>query len=150
MHDDEDIKNHIRTLLQSQKLAVLSTHSGEMPHASLVAFASTDDISTIIFATNRQTRKYTNLSADPHVALLIDSRTNKPSDFQKAHAVTAQGIANEVAKIEHEKMIYLYLAKHPELEEFVNNQTCALICVKVNTYYFVNRFQNLCELHLQK
>jgi len=55
------LKRNLRKLLRSQLLAVLSTQNQGQPYASLVAFASSDDLKSLYFATSRSTRKYANL-----------------------------------------------------------------------------------------
>jgi hypothetical protein len=44
MEDKESIRQVLRELLSSQKLAVLSTHHSGQPYASRVAFACSDDL----------------------------------------------------------------------------------------------------------
>ena len=82
------------------------------------------------------------------MSLLVDSRTNSSSDFSEAVAVTAVGKTEEVSKGERDLILEKYLAKHPELKEFVLSPTCALMKVTVDTYYIVNLFQNVQELHM--
>jgi nitroimidazol reductase NimA-like FMN-containing flavoprotein (pyridoxamine 5'-phosphate oxidase superfamily) len=137
----------LKTLLASQRLAVLATQRGGQPYGSLVSFAATQDMREILFATTRATRKYENLLAEPRVALLIDNRSNKESDIHEATAVTATGRAEELAGADREVYLDLYLRKHPYLRDFVLSPTCALLRVKVTTYYMVNRFQEVTELH---
>ncbi len=72
MQDAEMIKI-IRELLVSQRLAVLSTQDHGQPYINLIAFAATDDLKYLYFATNRATRKYANLMADSRASLLIDT-----------------------------------------------------------------------------
>jgi hypothetical protein len=50
----------------------------------------------LFFATTRAKRKYANLSIDSRVAMLIDNRSNIPSDFPFAMGVTATGRAEEL------------------------------------------------------
>ncbi len=144
-----ELKQMIADLFSAQKLAVLSSFGNEQPYASLVAFAATDDLKYIIFATTRATRKYANLSSESKVALLIDNRTNKERDFSHAVAATALGRAREVKAPEKESFLEIYLEKHPHLKEFVSSPSCALLTVKAEKYYVVNRFQNVQELHIQ-
>jgi heme iron utilization protein len=120
------------------------------PYASLVVFAATQDLKSLLFATTRATRKYDNLSHDPRVALLIDSRSNLNSDIHGAIAVTATGIAEEVGEKEKEALLKIYLAKHPHLKDFVHSPTCALLRVKVETYYLVSKFQKVFELRISR
>jgi nitroimidazol reductase NimA-like FMN-containing flavoprotein (pyridoxamine 5'-phosphate oxidase superfamily) len=129
----------LRKLLASQRLCVLATQGEGQPYSALVAFAETDDLRHMLFATFRGTRKYANLRADPRVALLIDSRSNQASDFQDAVAVTVLGRAEEVHGNERTRLTRHYLAKHPQLAEFVSAPECALLRVDVSDH-FVARF----------
>lgn len=144
------IRNDLRKLLQSQSLAVLSTQEGGQPYASLVAFASSNDLTCLYFATVRSTRKYANILKDSRVAVLVDNRANDYTDFQRATAVTATGRAEEVAMDQQNDVLNLYLAKHPYLKSFVQSPTCALCEVRVRTYLVVTRFQNVVEVHVSE
>ena len=104
----------------------------------------------VLFATTRSTRKYENLTADARVALLIDNRSNQDSDIHEATAVTATGRAEEIEGADKERFLRLYLEKHPYLRDFVDSPTCALLRVRVETYYLVNRFQEVTELHAER
>lgn len=144
--DISDVKQILGVLFSSQKLAVLSSYGNEQPYASLVAFAATDDLKHIIFATTRSTRKYANLSGKLKVALLIDNRTNEEKDFSYAVAVTALGRAEEVRNPQKKAFLEIYLRKHPYLKDFVSSPSCALLTVSIEKYYVVSRFQNVQEL----
>jgi nitroimidazol reductase NimA-like FMN-containing flavoprotein (pyridoxamine 5'-phosphate oxidase superfamily) len=143
-----ELKQTITELFSAQKLAVLSSYGNEQPYASLVAFAVTDDLNHIIFATTRSTRKYANLSQESKVALLIDNRTNDEKDFSHAVAATALGRSEEVGSSQRKEYLEIYLRKHPYLKEFVSSPSCALLTVSVEKYYVVSRFQNVQELHM--
>jgi nitroimidazol reductase NimA-like FMN-containing flavoprotein (pyridoxamine 5'-phosphate oxidase superfamily) len=148
MDDISELKQTLSELLSTQKLAVLSSYGNEQPYASLVAFAATDDLKHIVFATARATRKYDNLSSESKVALLIDNRSNDEKDFSHAAAATALGNAEEVSSPQRESFLEIYLGKHPHLKEFVSSPSCALLKVRVQKYYVVSRFQNVQELHI--
>jgi len=147
--DFTKIKRDLKKLLQSQPLAVLATQSRGQPYASLVAFASSSDLRSIYFATTRSTRKYANLAGDSRVAMLVDNRSNKASDFRWAMAATATGTAKEVDPDEKEVALDLYLSKHPHLKEFVHSPTCALCEIRVQTFFVVTRFQHVVEVHVK-
>lgn len=147
--DLSKVKRDLKKLLQSQPLAVLATQNRGQPYASLVAFASRDDLKSLYFATTRSTRKYANLSGDSRVALLVDNRSNKASDFRWAMAATATGRATEVGFRERESALELYLAKHPHLKDFVCSPTCALCEIRVETFFVVTRFQHVVEVHVK-
>ncbi len=148
MKDREQIKKRLNELLDSQKFGVLCTHHLGQPYASLVAFHATKDLRQLLFATTRSTRKYANLVANARAAMLVDSRTNRDSDISNAIATTATGKTEEVGPHEKEHWLDPYLQKHPQLQDFATSPTCALVRIKVDTYYFVNRFQEVFELHI--
>ena len=148
MNTELRLKQELKKLFNKQRLAVLATQKNGQPYSSLVAFAATDDLKQIIFATSRATRKYDHFSNDGRVALLIDSRTNKVADFHKAIAVTAVGTALEADQRVRQHYVKLYLNKHPHLTEFVQSPACALVQISVKTYYVVRTFQNVVELHV--
>jgi len=144
-----DIREAVRELLSSQRLGVLATNADGQPYTNLVAVAATPDLSHLLLATTRATRKFSNLSADPRVSFTVDNCSNAPVDFQKAAAVTALGQAREVPSEERQEFLDIYLDKHPSLESFVRSPSCALLKVEVEVYYLVRRFQEVMEWHLK-
>lgn len=147
--DPSTLAEQLRTLFHSQTLAVLSTHERGQPYCSLIAFASTEDLKHLVFATTRSTRKYANIEEDSRVSMLIDNRSNKISDFHDAMAVTATGRAAEVLDEEKDSYLSLYLNKHPHLEDFVLSPTCALVRMQIDKYVIVSRFQHVMMLHMK-
>jgi nitroimidazol reductase NimA-like FMN-containing flavoprotein (pyridoxamine 5'-phosphate oxidase superfamily) len=150
VESSSQLRKRLKDLFASQRLGVLATYGEGQPYSSLVAFAATNDLKYLVFATTRATRKYANLSAESRVAILVDNRSNQDTDFHRAIAVTALGKAEEIDEREKNQFLKLYLAKHPYLAEFVNAPTCALLKVSVDRYYMVSRFQNVMELHMRR
>ncbi len=150
MEPSEEIRSRLRDLCISQKLAVVSTQSDGQPYASLVAFAASDDLRHIFFVTARTTRKFANLTKDARVAVLINSSVNRESDFHDAVSVTVTGTAEEIEDAERNKVLTLYLSKHPYLEDFAQAPTCAVIRVTTKSYYMVKNFQTVMELHIDR
>lgn len=149
LSEESELENLIRELFESQKLAVLATQNEGQPYANLVAFVASYDLKSLYFATARATRKYANIEADARVTVLIDNRSNQDSDFSQAAAVTATGTAQEVMASKQDEVLTIYLAKHPMLKDFVQSPSCALLQIRVETYYLVRRFQNVMELHVK-
>ena len=148
MQDTSETLVLIRNLLESQKLAVLSTQDHGQPYCNLIAIAATDDLKHLLFATTRATRKYANLMADARVAVLVDNRRNDPADFTEAAALTALGKAWELQGVERQQFLKVYLEKHPYLEEFVAGPTCALLRIRVDKFIVVTRFQEVREIQI--
>jgi heme iron utilization protein len=146
--DNQETLGLIRSLLESQRLAVLSTQNHGQPYCNLIALAATADLKYLLFATTRATRKYANLMADSRVAVLVDNRRNEPADFTEAAALTALGQAWEVQGVERQQFLKVYLAKHPSLEEFAAAPNCALLRIRVDKYIVVTRFQEVREIQM--
>jgi heme iron utilization protein len=149
METDKDFRKQLKELFGAQNLAALSTHRAGQPYASLVAFYGSADLRRIYFVTPKTTRKYANLLADSRVAIMVNNSTNHVSDFHRAISVTAVGTAAEVVDAQRSIILQQFLGKHPQLEDFVNSPTIALIEISVDRYYMVSRFQNVMELHLK-
>lgn len=148
MKSNDDLFQEIKQVLDSQRLAVMATERDGHPYTSLMAFAHTADLTTIVVATGRATRKHMNLLGESRVSLLIDTRTNSESDFHAAAAVTVIGNASEIEDGEREKYSALYLSHHPYLEKFLQSPSTAMFIIRVRHYLIVNRFQHVMELHL--
>jgi nitroimidazol reductase NimA-like FMN-containing flavoprotein (pyridoxamine 5'-phosphate oxidase superfamily) len=146
--DLKDVKNVLEDLLNSQPLAVLATQGDGQPYTNLVAFTFSQDLQSLFFATTQSTRKFANLSADPRVSMLVDNRTNNPSDFRWAKAVTVTGKAEKIDKKKEFEVTEAYLDKHPHLKDFLESPSCALIRIRVETYFLVTRFQEVMEIHV--
>jgi len=138
----------IREIFDTQRFAVLSTHAEGQPYASLVAFAATDDLQRVIFCTPRGTRKYANISRDPRAAMLFHTSRNAAVDCDQAMAVTATGMTVEVPDGCKEAMAAVFLARHPELADFVCDPQNALVALDVSEYHLVRRFQDVVRLHV--
>jgi hypothetical protein len=142
------LRQSLHNLLDRQRLGVLSSVAGEQPYASLVAIAASPDLSRIYFATSRSTRKYANLEANPRAAMLIDNRSNQARDFRQAMAATATGRVEELTPGAEAAFGQFFTAKHPYLDDFISAPSTAKFCLRVKTYFVVNRFQNVMELHV--
>jgi nitroimidazol reductase NimA-like FMN-containing flavoprotein (pyridoxamine 5'-phosphate oxidase superfamily) len=144
--NEKQARERLQRLLSKQPLGVLATCSDRRVHATLVAFASTDDMRYIVFATYRDTRKFRMLEDNPRVAMLVDDRTNDASDFSDACAVTAHGKTAEVESDRLNELTEIYLRKHPHLEDFVSAPDCVMVRMKVDKYDLVGNFQDVHEL----
>jgi nitroimidazol reductase NimA-like FMN-containing flavoprotein (pyridoxamine 5'-phosphate oxidase superfamily) len=132
-----ELKPLLRPLFATQLYAVLGTHGGEQVTLNLMAFAATEDLRSLILVTERATAKYANLQSEPRVAMLVDNRSNQGSDTQTAMALTVHGVAEEVTGAEREQLALRLLARHPQLDAFVQGPTCALFRVNVKRYELV-------------
>lgn len=145
MPNNDNQLSEIAHLLSSQKLCVLATADEGIPYTSIVAFAETEDLHTLLFVTTRQTRKFKNISGNSNAALLIDNRTNSEEDLHNAAAVTAVGSVRELDKDGNADLCSLFLAKHPYLHEFLHAPSTALVVLDVQSYIWVDHFQHVVQ-----
>jgi len=149
MKSEQKLEDTLRNMFRTQYLAVLATQNAGQPYTSLVAFAATDDLKQLLFATDRSTRKYANLMSDARAAMLIDDRSNRPDDIAHAMAVTATGTTEILSGDTADRLRALYRTKHPQLEEFMSASSTAFISLNVDRYFAVCRFQDVSELHIK-
>lgn len=135
---ETEIREIIQELSQTQSLAVLATSNNGQPYGSLVGFATTADLSEIIFASLRNTNKCHNIESEPRVSLTIDNRNNKSDDFDIATALTAIGQGKLVIDDPDGSYRRIMLGKLPELQEFLDNPDCVLISIAVEKYVLVS------------
>lgn len=145
MSSSEDVIMMIKSLLGSQRFAVLATDDQDQPYLFLMAFAETADLKKIVLVTERKTQKYAHLKSNRHVALLIDDRENRGADTKEAVVVSVLGEAKESEEGDANHLRDLYLEKHPYLEEFAQSPSCAIIQVQVSSYRVVRKFQEVVE-----
>ena len=136
MENTKELSDLIKRVLASQRFAVLATQSEGQPYGNLIAFAEADNLGSLLFVTSRNTRKYTNILASKKVAILIDSRTNQALDLNNAVAITALGTIEEASTADKEYLSGIYLAKQPQLKDFLRQRSSALMKVSVTDYVF--------------
>lgn len=149
MGNTEELPRLVEKVFNSQRFAVLATQSEGQPYTNLIAFAEADNLGSLLFVTNRATRKYSSTQVNNKVAILVDSRTNQASDIQSAVAITALGTIEEVVKSNKEYLSGTYLSKHPQLAAFLQNPKNALMKVVVNDY-IVATFEGVRYFHIGK
>ena len=141
----DSVQKLLPRLLETQRYAVLASDNYGQSYTSLMAFSVTEDFQSFILMTERGRLKYENLMANPRVAIMIDNRENLGRDLDEAVAVTAQGLAEEIAGDARDEWRAFCLARHPALQAFADSPTCALIRIKVTSYVIVRCFQEVIE-----
>ncbi len=141
-----ELHERIRSLVFSQPYAVLCTQGGGQPYGSLVAFAATHDLTTMVFGTPVTTRKFRLLTECDRVALLIDNRSSHTADITQLEAVTVTGRAMMIERRpDVEPWLKLLSDHHAYMREFLKAQTTALFRVEIHRYLHVIRFQEVNE-----
>ncbi len=139
----------LKKIFDTQYFAVLNSVGSGQPYSNLIAFAVTDDWKSLVFVTERTTHKYQNIRENERVALLLDNRTNQLSDIADAIAITLIGTARE-ASDGRSGLRDIFLKRHPQLEQFVNNPDNALILVNIDEYIIAGFDETKCIIVSQQ
>jgi len=131
------IKTYIEDIFKTSRFAVLATEGDGQPHASFIALTPIEGYRKLIFATYRNTRKYSNLMQNGRVALLIESGTGSGPEQQDSFVLTAFGEVEEIRIEDLEAVYNAHLEWHPDLLSFLQTEDCTLVQIKVNTYQVV-------------
>lgn len=119
-------------LLKAQDMCVLATVDGDAPHCSLMAYVIDEKCRKMYMVTHRNTKKYTNLLANPTVCLLVDTRLSaKCSAHEGVQALTVNGIFELVEEKETAALISRFIEAHPHLREFALNDDAQVFAVKL-------------------
>jgi nitroimidazol reductase NimA-like FMN-containing flavoprotein (pyridoxamine 5'-phosphate oxidase superfamily) len=143
MNTQIQIKDYVSQVLYSSRFAVLATESEGQPYASFIAITPLDDLSQLIFATYRNTRKYSNLKRNDKVSILFEYRSDKNLTQQQATILTAFGKAKEVEPEESITLFNSHLIRHPQLKDFLLSEDFALFLVKVEAYQSVMGIEDI-------
>jgi hypothetical protein len=138
------VREQIRSLIDGQPFAVLCTQGGGQPYGSLIAYAVSDDLLAVTFATPLATRKYRLLCECQQVALVIDSRSQYPGVMMQVEAITATGRATQLPPgPDCDRWARTLTARHPQLKAFVAAPSSALFRIDILRYLYVTRFQEV-------
>lgn len=132
------IRDSIQTLLDTTGFAVLATENAGQPHTSLIAITPVDAGQRLVFATYRNTRKFSNLLQNQRVSVLIDgSRRIGPVGATSSFVLSAVGRVQEVNATTHPILLDAHLERHPDLATFTQVPDCVLLEVVVEAYQVV-------------
>ena len=92
----------------------------------------------LAFATYRATLKYESIREDRRVAILIEDREGDARRSGQRLVLTAAGEAITTPEEDRQAHIATHLARHPELESFLNSPDCEFVRVAVHAYQVVS------------
>ena len=138
------VRDQIRLLVKEQPFAVLCMQGEGQPYGSIVSYAISNDLKSVIFCTSVNTRKYRLLCANVRVALVIDSRPQLPDQIMDAAALTATGQAIEIPPgSANDRLAKLLASTHARIASFIADPSTAFFRIEVNQYVYVTRFQEV-------
>jgi nitroimidazol reductase NimA-like FMN-containing flavoprotein (pyridoxamine 5'-phosphate oxidase superfamily) len=122
-------------MIESNRLCVLATVSESGPHCSLMSYAASEDGTEFYMATDKNTKKYRNLAANPSVSLLIDSRADSAEGRGAAtRALTVTGtVRRNLDEPGKKAALEALCRRHPDLKDFLAGSSVEVIAVKINS-----------------
>lgn len=139
----------MKRLATKKDICVLATTSGGNPHCSLMAYVTDEECSEIYMVTSTKTTKYRNVTENPSVSLLIDTREEHTgSDRPQAKALT---VAGQYRKIRDDRKKNLartrLLRRHPHIRELVDHPDAEILCIRIISFLLLD---GLTEAHFEK
>jgi nitroimidazol reductase NimA-like FMN-containing flavoprotein (pyridoxamine 5'-phosphate oxidase superfamily) len=140
------MRRDIQKMISENKVCVMATVADGAPHCSLMSYATDNDCREIYVATLKDTKKYRNLTANPSVSLLIDTRDADPRGKTRALTVTGivQTINNDKKIAEIRKVL---LKRHPDLKDFFNNPDSQIVVIKATALQLLD---NVTDSYFEK
>ena len=130
----------MKALVKRKDTCVLATVSENLPHCSLMAYVTDHDGCEIYMVTNRQSTKFRNLSANPSVSLLIDTR-EEHTGMKRPHAqaLTVSGVYQEIRDETKKTSIRKkLLEKHPHIKDLMDMPDAEVFCIKVTSFLLLD------------
>jgi nitroimidazol reductase NimA-like FMN-containing flavoprotein (pyridoxamine 5'-phosphate oxidase superfamily) len=125
----------MKRMLKEKDLCVLATASGNRPHCSLMAYVTAADGREIYMVTLRDTKKYQNLTRNPAVSLLIDTREDDAgSQRSRAKALTVNGKFQTVDREKQVRIRARILKRHPHLQDIFAKNQAEIFAVRIESF----------------
>lgn len=122
-------------LIRDMDTCVLATLRQGRPYCSLMGYFPDESCKRIYMITERTTTKYSNISDNPHVCILIDTRERqKVKEPLKTLALTVSGTCRVVSeKTQKEGALAGLLARHPDLSYLAGSPNAEILCVDISS-----------------
>ncbi len=127
----------IREIIRENDLAVLATSHEDKPHCSLMAYIPDRECSRIYLLTLKDSRKFANISRNPYVSLLIDTR-NSHGPREAFKSLTISGTCAPADSLEQENLKQDMVKRHPQVKELADKPDCVLLVVNINSFLLLD------------
>lgn len=140
MKGSRNMMETMKALVKEKDMCVLATVGGGTPHCSLMAYVSDGDCREIYLVTHKQTTKYRNLTENPAVSLLIDTREEHQGSHRKeAKALTVAGVYERIEdRGKMRRVRDLFLERHPHLRELMDHPDAETLCIRIVSYLLLD------------
>ena len=134
----------MKKLLRENHLCVLATCANDVPHCSLMTYATNAAADRVYLMTRRDSRKYANVIINPQVSLLVDTRgAGNTAHAEDIKALTVAGeVTLVVDKAERQTVLEMLVTNHPQLRDLAEHPDTELVAVKVKSFLLLDGVQN--------
>ena len=136
--------DNMKALVREKDMCVLATVSNNRPRCSVMAYVANDACTEIYMVSHKDTQKYRNLTDNPNVSLLIDTRDEDMGPKRsKARALTVSGIFREIKEKESKDRIRAKLVeRHPHIREFAHHPDAEVFSIKATSFLLLEGLTN--------
>ena len=123
----------MKALVREKDICVMATVSGNKPHCSLMAYVSDEEGLEIYMLTDKLTKKYSNMTENPFVSIMIDTRDEDAGPQRlRSKALTIEGEFEEIHdKVKRDRVRTSLLERHPHLNVLAMEPDAIVFAVKV-------------------
>ena len=127
----------MKALAREKNSCVLATIVDTKPYCSLMAYVTNEACTEIYMVTHRQSQKFQNLTANPAVSLMIDTRDTSPRSA--ARAMTVEGVFQKIKDPAKEKKVRRkLLSAHPHLNEFMGHPEAEVFQINIISFLLLD------------
>lgn len=130
----------MKALLKARDICVLATVSEGTPHCSLMAYATDDDCREIYMVSHGRTTKFRNMTVNPSVSLLIDTREEHTGPRRpEARAMTVDGFYKKIEDVSKKDLVRSrLLERHPHLGSFMAHPEAEILRIKIRSFLLLD------------
>jgi nitroimidazol reductase NimA-like FMN-containing flavoprotein (pyridoxamine 5'-phosphate oxidase superfamily) len=134
----------MQRLLKENHLCVLATSADNVPHCSLMTYVTSETGDRVYMLTRRGSKKYTNLTANPQVSLLIDTRSvGDAAGGEGLKALTVSGDYSPIHdEAERQRVLRLLVEIHPQLGELADLPDAEPVVITVRSFLLLDGVLN--------
>jgi nitroimidazol reductase NimA-like FMN-containing flavoprotein (pyridoxamine 5'-phosphate oxidase superfamily) len=136
--------DEMKALVREKDICVLATVSNNRPHCSLMAYVANDACTEIYMVTLKDSKKYRNLSENPWVSLLIDTREEDRGPRRpQAKALTVTGLFEQIRDDDMRRQIReALIRRHSQLEGFADHPDAEVFSIRIHSFLLLDGLTN--------
>lgn len=138
-----ELSAQIADLLEQQAQCILATIDETGPCQHVMAYAYSEDLFTIYFATYMDTRKFRNMLSNPKVSIMWDNRKGAIQDHVDEYSLNAIGIAELLEGQAQDKPRAAILSRNSTLEKLLSQENCRFFSVVLDEYTLTRGYDHV-------